>query len=261
MHLVADPSTGAVYQQSTTIFSDFGNTIRRLRRAPHFSSEQARIFHIELQIDVEVGIGPTFQGAAIPTIIPMLDGAGALRNFQMGENGVIQAPAIPGGDLSTAQKLFINDNTNTTSWQITINNIGVIVPVKLATYIDSYPVAIPFVTVLGDQYWSLQLTNQAGLGILNAIPQGIVGRGPQIELTWSNDGGKTFSDPRFLDCGQGGETIKRVIARRLGSARDRVYQIAMEDAADWKIIDGYLFTDPEDRQPTSRLSSEMRKRA
>jgi hypothetical protein len=264
IHLVGDPTTGAVYQQAITIYSDFGNPIRRVRRAPHISNEQGRIFHTELQLDVEVGLGPTFQGAATPTAIPMLDAAGALRTFRMGENGILQAPLNPTGDPTTATNIFLNDLTGESSWQITINAEGIIVPVQLAALIDSYPKVLPFVTVLGDQYWNLQLKNMGGgVAILQAQPLGIVGRGPEIVLKWSNDGAKTFNDdyPRVLDCGQAGATLTRVIARQLGSARDRVYEISMTDPVPWRIIDAYLFTDPEDKQPTSRYATEARKRA
>lgn len=262
IHLVGDPTTGAVYQQSTSIYSDFGNVIRRQRAAPHISKEQARIFFTELQLDLEVGVGPTFQGAAPPTIVPMLDAAGALRNFQMGENGILQAPLNAGGDVSTAIPLFLNDQANATSWQVTINSQGAIAPVLVATYIDSYPQAIPFVSVQGDQNWTLQLNNLGGgIATLQAIPLGMVGRGPEVMLDWSNDGAKSWSDPRVLDCGQAGQTLTRVIARQLGSARDRVFRITMTDPVPWRIVDAYLFTDPEDRAPTSRYSSEMRKRA
>ncbi len=262
IHLAGDPTTGAVYQQSIAILSDFGNAIRRVRRAPHISSEQARIFHSELQIDVEVGLGPTFQGAAPPLVIPILDAAGALRNFQMGENGILQAPLVVGGDTSTGTTIFMNDKANTTSWQIKVTAGGQITPVLQAKFIDSYPQVIQFVSVLGDQLWNLQLQNLGGgIAIPQTVPIGIVGRGPEINLRWSNDGAATWSDPRVLDCGQAGQTLTRVIARQLGSARDRVYEISMSDAIPWRIIDAYLFTDPEDKQPTSRYASEARKRA
>ncbi len=261
LHLVGDPTTGAVYQQSSTIFSDFGNSIRRVRRAPHIAKEEARIFHHELQVDVETGIGPQFQGLAVPTIIPMLDANGALRSLQMGENGILEAPLDPTGDISSAQTVFINDETNTTSWQIKISGLGVISASLQASYIDSYPVAIPFVSIEGDQNWTLELLNLGnGIGDLIALPQGIVGRGPLMTLKWSNDGGHTWSDGIDRDCGQPGEYTKRVIWRRLGQARDRVYEISMTDAAAWKIIDGYLFTDG-DPMPASRFATEMAKRA
>ncbi len=260
-HLVGDPTTGVVYQQSSSIFSDFGNPIRRVRRAPHIAKEEARIFHSELQVAVETGLGPQFQGSAVPTIIPMLDVNGALRSLQMGENGILQAPLNPAGDISSAQTLFINDEGNTTSWQIKISGLGVISATLQANYIDTYPVSVPFVSIEGDQNWTLNLVNfGGGIGDLVALPQGIVGRGALMTLKWSNDGGHTWSDGIDRDCGQPGEYTKRVIWRRLGQARDRVYEISMTDPADWKIIDAYLFTD-SDPVPASRFATEMAKRA
>ncbi len=260
-HLVGDPTTGVVYQQSSSILSDFGNPIRRVRRAPHIAKEEARIFHDYLQVAVETGMGPQFQGAAVPTIIPMLDANGALRSLQMGENGILQAPLNAAGDVSSAQTVFINDEGNATSWQIRICGLGVISATLQANYIDSYPVSIPFVSIQGDQSWTLELVNLGGgIGDLVAIPQGIVGRGPLMTLKWSNDGGHTWSDGIDRDCGQAGEYTKRVIWRRLGQARDRVYEISMTDSADWKIVDAYLFTS-DDPVPVSRFATEMGKRA
>jgi hypothetical protein len=262
IHLVGDPTTGAVYQQAVNIYSDFGNPIRRLRRAPHISNEQALISHTELQLDVEVGLGPTFQGAADPTVIPLLDAAGALRNFQMGENGILQAPLNAPGDVSNATTLYMNDLANATSWQITINAQGEIAPVLQAKFVDSYPQAISFVTALGDQNYTLQLENLGnGIGVLQAIPQGMVGRGPLVTLKWSNDGARTWSNGYDRDCGQAGAFRARVIWRRLGQARDRVYEISITDPVPWRIVDAYLFTDPEDKAPTSRFAVEARKRA
>lgn len=261
LHLVGDPTTGSVYQQSSTIFSDFGNAIRRVRRAPHLAKEESRIYHHELQVAVETGLGPQFQGSAAPTIIPMVDANGALRSLQMGEGGILEAPLNPTGDVSSAQELFINDEGNATSWEINISGTGIISASLEPAYVDSYPVSIPFVSVEGDQNWTLELLNLGnGVADLVAFPQGIVGRGPLMTLKWSNDGGHTWSDGIDRDCGQAGEYTKRVIWRRLGQARDRVYELSFEDAADWKIVDGYLFTD-SDPMPASRYVTEFAKRA
>lgn len=260
-HLVGDPTTGAVYQQSMTLLNDFGNRILRVRRTPHVAKEQYRISHYEMQVDVETGLGPQFQGKDIPTIIPMLDVSGACRNLQVAENGILSAPLYPQGIPANAQTLFINDQGNATSWQITISALGVISAALQAKYVDSYPVAIPFVSIEGDQNWTLQLVNMGGgIGNLVLLEQGIVGRGPTMTLKWSNDGGHSWSDEVHRDCGQAGEYTKRVFFRRLGQARDRVYELSMSDDADWRIIDGYLFTEL-DPQPVSRLATEMAKRA
>lgn len=262
MHLVGDPTTGAVYQQSINLLSDFGNPIKRIRRAPHISDEQKFIFHTKIQVDVETGLGPNppFPGSAQPTMIPMLDAAGGLRSFQIGDGGVVEAPLNAQGNPLTAGTIFMNDATNVTSWQITINQWGGIQPVAV-TFNPNYPQAMNFVSTSGLQQWRLELTYGVGSVDLTTIPLGLIGRGPVMTLRWSNDGGHTWSNPYDRDCGQAGAYNARVYWQRLGRSRDRVYEISMTDPIPWRIIDAYLYTDPEDRQPVSRYASELRKRA
>jgi hypothetical protein len=73
-NLVGDWNTGVIYAMSIYTYQDNGQPIRRVRRAPHISVEQVRIFHSFLQVDVEVGDGP---------MPPLLDGAGEPRGPQM----------------------------------------------------------------------------------------------------------------------------------------------------------------------------------
>jgi len=96
MHLVGDPTTGAIYQQSINFYSDFGNPIRRVRRAPHISTEQVWIFHKMLQLDVETGLGPVppLQGSAVPTFYELTDANGKNYNFCIADGGIIQANPI-----------------------------------------------------------------------------------------------------------------------------------------------------------------------
>jgi len=58
-----------------------------------------------------------------------------------------------------------------------------------------------------------------------------VGQGadPQIMLRWSNDGGQTWGNEHWTSIGAIGETLARAIWRRLGSARDRVYEARISD--------------------------------
>ena len=66
MHLVGDRLSGMVYQMESPQFSngawlyadDNGVPIKRVRRAPHISSEQEWIYHYQMQIDAETGLGP-----------------------------------------------------------------------------------------------------------------------------------------------------------------------------------------------------------
>ena len=55
-------------------YQDNNQPIRRVRRAPHISTEQVRIFHSFMQVDVEAGDGP---------MPPLEDGAGNPRGPQM----------------------------------------------------------------------------------------------------------------------------------------------------------------------------------
>lgn len=80
-------------------------------------------------------------------------------------------------------------------------------------------------TDLRRQYFSdLQIQFQPGVGL-----QSGQGSDPECILRWSNDGGFTFGNDHILKLGKVGEYRKRAIKRRLGYARDRVFEIEMTD--------------------------------
>ena len=54
---------------------------------------------------------------------------------------------------------------------------------------------------------------------------------PQVMLSWSDDGGKTWSMPRHSDLGGIGEFNKRVVFRRLGQSFNRVFKLTVSDAS------------------------------
>lgn len=70
----------------------------------------------------------------------------------------------------------------------------------------------------------LQLEFYPGAGLATGQ-----GSNPQAMLRWSNDGGLTWSNERWRPIGQIGETKSRVIWRRMGAARDRVYEVRVSD--------------------------------
>ena len=70
-----------------------------------------------------------------------------------------------------------------------------------------------------------QLDMETGVGI-NALTQG---NDPQVMLSWSDDGGHSWSNEHWSDAGKIGKRLTRVIWRRLGMSRDRVYQIKITD--------------------------------
>jgi hypothetical protein len=63
-------------------------------------------------------------------------------------------------------------------------------------------------------------------------------RPPQIMLRWSDNAGKTWSNEYILSVGDVG-TYKRVIKRRLGRARKRVWEVSWTDPIAWRFIACY----------------------
>jgi hypothetical protein len=68
------------------------------------------------------------------------------------------------------------------------------------------------------------------------VPLSGAGSDPMCVLEWSNDGGVTWSHPRLKSIGKRGEYGKRVIYRRLGVARQRVFRITFSDVAPFSLI-------------------------
>lgn len=61
---------------------------------------------------------------------------------------------------------------------------------------------------------------------------------PVCELSWSDNGGITFSNPIQRSIGRVGEYLARVIWQRLGMGRDRVWRIDFSDDAPFAIVGG-----------------------
>lgn len=74
------------------------------------------------------------------------------------------------------------------------------------------------------RFHGLQVDIEAGVG-LN------VGQGddPQMMVRWSDDGGHTWSNQRTAPMGKIGQYRARARLRRLGSGRDRVFEISISD--------------------------------
>jgi Phage stabilisation protein len=62
------------------------------------------------------------------------------------------------------------------------------------------------------------------------------GETPSVELSWSNDGGASYGDPVIRSMGSVGERFPRVIWRRLGMSRNRVWRVRFSHASPFSII-------------------------
>jgi hypothetical protein len=65
-------------------------------------------------------------------------------------------------------------------------------------------------------------------------PQGVT---PEVELSWSDDSGATWSDSILRSIGAVGERLARVLWTRLGRSRDRVWRVTFSGNAPFSIID------------------------
>jgi hypothetical protein len=63
---------------------------------------------------------------------------------------------------------------------------------------------------------------------------------PQCMLQWSDDGGRTWSNEYWIGLGLAGDTKKRVIWRRLGRTRERVFQFKITDDYPVAINDAFI---------------------
>ena len=80
-------------------------------------------------------------------------------------------------------------------------------------------------------HYSLQAVFQSGVGLITGQ-----GSDPQAMLRWSDDGGNTWSNEYWRSVGKIGKYRTRARWNRLGSARDRVYELSMTDPVKRTIV-------------------------
>lgn len=240
-HLVGDWQTGKIYEMSIDFYDDDGNPLRWLRRAPQISQEQLWEFHAQLQVYMETGVGPIpplFSPLVPPSSYILQATDGGLWQLSLSDSGILQTDKILTG---TPDSLFLNDiTTPTTTWQLGVTNGGLITTTAVAydstqpsaIYIASNATGIPFnIKVTTGLYQTSPGNDPAG------DPSG---RDPIINLRWSDDGGHTWSNEYPAGIGKAGQYKKRVIWRRLGRTRGRIYEINGADPVPYRIVDAYL---------------------
>lgn len=119
---------------------------------------------------------------------------------------------------------------------------GMIYKLDLGTYTDN-GMAIPRIrrcihltNELKRQFFSdLQIQFQPGVGLATGQ-----GSDPQAMLRWSDDGGSTWSSDHWASIGKMGIYKSRAIWRRLGSARDRIFEVVITDQINPVVISAEL---------------------
>ena len=75
------------------------------------------------------------------------------------------------------------------------------------------------------------------------VPSSGSGSSPNISLSISNDGGKTFGTSIPIALGTTGENTKRAKWNRLGRSRDRVFQVVCDEPILVSWVNAYLGVD------------------
>lgn len=91
-------------------------------------------------------------------------------------------------------------------------------------------------TDLQRQYFAeLQIQFQPGVGLSTGQ-----GQDPQAMLRWSDDGGFTWSNENWVTIGKQGQYFTRAMWRRLGFARDRIFEVVITDPIKAVIVSANL---------------------
>jgi hypothetical protein len=167
--IIGDYANGKLYQLDKTNYTDDGQTVRRLRRAPHLVTEFQRQYFDELQIQFQPGVGTTGLSAALQQIN-------------------LQSP-------------YMITDTGT---------------------------------------YTIGALDTVYLGEFNTINVNTPTSYPQAMLRWSSDGGSTWSNEHWTGVGQTGRYKNRAIWRRLGTARDRIFEVVVTDPVNFVIISANL---------------------
>jgi len=243
-HLVGSRSSNKIYDMSIEHLDDAGSLIRRLRRAPDVSAEGKYIYHSELQVYLESGLGPqppltgpNFCDAPVGVQSFVLqDPDGVNWTITVDDSGVLHS-AVGGTNVATII-LKDNDPIPTTAWLVGIDISGQLTTTAVP-FFSSYPQAV-FMATTGGNFPMNLTVNVAGL-LQTTVP--VHYRDPQIVLRWSDDGAKTWSNEYTRNCGRAGQYKKRVrwgVVGGLGRARNRVYEVFMTDPIPWRLVDAFL---------------------
>jgi hypothetical protein len=119
---------------------------------------------------------------------------------------------------------------------------GKLYKVSLSDYTDDGQLVrrvrrCPHITTdLQRQYFhELQIQFEPGVGLSTGQ-----GDNPQAMLRWSNDGGFTWSNENWVTIGAQGQYYNRAMWRRLGWARDRIFEVVVTDPIKAVIVSANL---------------------
>lgn len=94
---------------------------------------------------------------------------------------------------------------------------------------------IEFNVGLLNRFNSIQVMFKQGTGLSNNTPE-FVGKDPEVQIAWSNDGGESFINERTAKIGQQGNFQHRARLTTLGLSRNRVWRITITDPVEILLV-------------------------
>jgi hypothetical protein len=201
-NLVGHYSNGNIYEFDVGYYYDVTDSIQRKRTAQVVFNERKNLFHSQLEIEFEAGVGLS-TGLATGTAV-LTSGAVSSVTIADGGSGYTVAPRVEftGGGGSGA--------------------------VATATITAGVVTAVTVIS--------------GGSGYTSAPTVAFVGgtEDPQAMLDWSDDGGHTWSNEHWAGIGRVGDYAARAVWRRLGRSRNRVYRVTITDPVKVVMLGAYL---------------------
>jgi len=100
---------------------------------------------------------------------------------------------------------------------------------------------LPINLIIAPAETKVILGNEAyDLWFINSLNVETLGVQPKAMLRWSNDGGSTWSNEHWVNIGEIGKYKNRAIWRRLGYARDRIFEVVVSDPIKAVIVSANL---------------------
>ena len=220
MVLVGDWQNGNIYMLDPSNYTDNGDEIRRLRRAPHLVTDLQRQYFDELQIQFQPGIGLSGIGVTAQS------GSSSINS------GTVGTPTTPPVNTATITYYASPHTFVGTTTCVPGNQIIVYPPLPGSTTYQTSPFIITTsITILPGNV--LIVKPGATAPTVNVT-------NPQAMLRWSNDGGSTWSNEHWTGIGNIGKYNNRAIWRRLGWSRDRIFEVVVTDAVKAVIVSANL---------------------
>jgi hypothetical protein len=88
-------------------------------------------------------------------------------------------------------------------------------------------------------YRTFELDLERGVGLATGQ-----GSDPLVMLRLSRDGGHTWGEALLMSAGAMGAYTQRAVARRLGHARDVVFEVTVSDPVAWSLVQAWLDLEP-----------------